>query len=195
METLSNCGRGGSSYASDYWLRPGQIQFPQILNIETRSDSIAWNIVNNQNIEYWDQDRFNSLKYWEYSEYWILRPGQIQFSQLLRIFGILNIETRTDSIAWSIENIQNVEYWEQDTLSALIIERDSKAKTTLYCDSSADITIEFRFWIFKVWISKLRVRNLKFRGHISGFGFLSSEFKVHSFLNRFKIFETNSYFE
>ena len=142
VETLSNCGRGGSSNASDYWLRPGRIQIPQIL----------------------------------------------------RIF-ILNIETRTDSIAWSIENIQNVEYWEQDTFSALIIEKDLKAKTTLYCGSAADLMIEFRVWIFRVWISKLRVRCSKFRGHNSEFGFLSSEFKVQSFLNRFEIFEINSYFK
>ena len=54
--------------------------------------------------------------------------------------------------------------------SALIIEKDFKAKTTLYGGSAADIMIEFIFWIFRVWISKLRVRCSKFRGHISEFG-------------------------
>ena len=152
VETLSNRGRGGSSNASNYWLRP-QIFISIPSNIETThiEYSIAWNIENFQNVEYWDHDRFNSLKYWENS-YWILR--QI--------------------------HIQNVEYWEQDTFKALIIEKDFKAKTTLYCGSAADIMIEFIFWIFRVWISKLRVRCSKFRGHISEFGFLSSEFKLQS---------------
>ena len=74
-------------------------KFPQVLkisifNIQTRKDPISSNIEIIHTIEYWDQDRFNCLKYWEFSEQWILRAGHIQFPQILRIF-ILNIENRT----------------------------------------------------------------------------------------------------